>query len=357
MNRSFIKALVIAVPLTLAGVSCSKDKNDNTNVTDIEALKKQILADAANIVCKASYQDMFDKAQALKTSIATLNTTTNDANLADSQNKWRAMRTTWEQTEAWLFGPVAEDQIDPRIDTWPVEFNDLESILSGNQALTPEYVAGLEESLKGFHPIEYLLWGQNGNKTAAQFTVREKEFLVSLTANLVKLTTEVRDSWSVDGYDKQLANAGAGSTEFTTQQAAFLQIVDGMSGICDEVANGKIKEPFDAQDPKLEESPFAKNSTIDFTNNIKGILDIYQGRFNSDGKGLEDLVREKDLSLDADIKSKHAAAIAALNDITIPFGEAIVTQQSKVQNAMTKIQALFNVLDGDLKTFVQKNVK
>jgi putative iron-regulated protein len=94
-----------------------------------------------------------------------------------------------------------------------------------------------------------------------------------------------------------LATAGAGSTEFTSQQAAFLQIVDGMAGICGEVADSKIKEPFDAQDPTLEESPFSKNSVIDFTNNINGILDMYQGKFAQDGKGLEDIVRANNLQL------------------------------------------------------------
>ncbi|RVT98281.1 hypothetical protein EOD41_18090 [Mucilaginibacter limnophilus] len=356
MNKSIFKVALISVPLVLAGVSCKKDKSDNNN-TDTETLKKQILSTAATTVCRASYEDMYAKAQALQTAVNTLNTTPNDDNLADARVKWKAMRTTWEQTEAWLFGPVSENQIDPRIDTWPVDFNALENILHGNDTLTEEYVDNLEESLKGFHPIEYLLWGENGNKTAAEFTAREKEFLGSLTQNLVKLTKEVRDTWSTDGYDKQLENAGSGSTAFPTQRAAFIQLVDGMSGICNEVANGKIKDPFDAANPDLEESPFAQNSLIDFTNNINGIMAMYQGRFTADGQGLEDLVREKNLSLDADIKSKHAAAIAALNDIKVPFGEAITHEQSKVQNAMNKINALFDVLDGDLKDFVQAQVK
>jgi predicted lipoprotein len=108
------------------------------------------------------------------------------------------------------------------------------------------------------------------------------------------------------------------------------------------------------QDPKLEESPFAKNSIIDFTNNIKGIMDMYQGKFNEDGKGLEDLVRINNLSLDNDIKTKHGTAIAALQAITVPFGEAIITQQTQVQTAMNKINELAETLAEDLKPFVQQ---
>ena len=127
-----------------------------------------------------------------------------------------------------------------------------------------------------------------------------------------------------------------------------------MAGICDEVANGKMKDPFDAQDPLQEESPFAKNSIIDFTNNIKGILAMYQGKFTGDGKGIEDLVRNYNLSLDNEIKTKHQAAMASLQAISLPFGEAIISQPTQVSNAMAKINELAVVLTTKLKPFVQQ---
>ncbi|MEP7259500.1 MAG: imelysin family protein, partial [Flavitalea sp.] len=138
----------------------------------------------------------------------------------------------------------------------------------------------------------------------------------------------------------------------TTKAAAYSEIVDAMAGICDEVANGKIKDPFDLQDPTQEESPFAKNSITDFTNNIKGIMVIYQGKLTDDGKGIEDLVRNYNLSLDNDIKTAHAAALASLNAISVPFGEAITTQQNQVQTAMTKINDLATLLETKLSPFV-----
>ncbi|MEJ0103178.1 MAG: imelysin family protein [Bacteroidota bacterium] len=251
-------------------------------------------------------------------------------------------------------GPVESDDIDPRIDTWPVDFNELDAILNGSDELNEAYVNGLEESLKGFHPIEYLLWGQDGSKTAAELTARQKEFLLALTQNLNTLCGSVKASWT-SGYANQFATAGAsGNTVYPTTKSAYEALVDGMAGICDEVANGKMKDPFDAQDPLQEESPFAKNSIIDFTNNIKGILAIYEGKFTNDGKGVEDLVRNYNLSLDNEIKSKHQAAITALNAINIPFGEAILTQPTQVTNAMAKINDLAETLETKLKPFVQQ---
>lgn len=335
--------------------SCTKD--DNNGEVDITALNTEILQHTASNVCAASYEDLSAKAGQLLTAVNTLNTTTNDANLNACRDLWKSIRQTWEKSEAWLFGPVDVDKIDPRIDTWPVDFNDLNTVLASSDELNEEYIASLNEdhdALRGFHPIEYLLWGQNGGKTASELTVREKEYLLALAQNLKTLADEVKTSWT-GGYANLLATAGtSGNSEYPSRKVAFEIIVDAMAGICDEVANGKIKDPFDAQNPKLEESPFAKNSITDFTNNIIGIMEIYQGNFAEDGKGLEDLVRAYNLSLDNEIKTKHGTAIAALKAITVPFGEAILTKQTQVQTAMDKIDDLATTLEEKLKPFVQQ---
>jgi putative iron-regulated protein len=343
LQYSFVVLAITAIS------SCSK--SDDTT-TDTATLKTTILADASVKVCTGSYEDMYSKSTALLNAVTTLNTTTTDANLTSCRQLWKDVRTTWEQSESWLFGPVSTNDIDPRIDTWPVDFNALDAILASSATLNEAYVDGLADALKGFHPIEYLLWGQSGTKTAAQLTAREKEFLLALAQNLNKLCKEVRDSWTTGGYATQLSTAGSGSVAYTSKLAAFKEIVDAMAGIADEVANAKISEPFTAQDPSLEESPFAKNSITDFTNNINGIMDMYQGKFISDGAGLEDLVRTYNLSLDNEIKTKHAAAIASLQAITVPFGQAITTQQTLVQNAITKINDLKTTIETKLSPFV-----
>jgi len=353
MNPLFKNTLWLAVPAVMTIASCKKDKNDKT---DNDALKAQILSEVSANVCTASYEDMLSKANALQTAVNTLTATPNDVNLTAARNAWKNMRITWEQSEAWLFGPVEADNIDPRIDTWPVDFTQLDEILNGSDALNEAYVDGLDDALKGFHPIEYILWGVDGNRTAASLTEREKQYLQGLTQNLVKLSGSAKDAWT-GGYNAQLATAGKGSAEFSTQQAAYVQLVDAMSGICEEVANSKMKEPFDNQDPTKEESPFAKNSVTDFTNNIKGVMAMYQGKFTVDGKGIEDLVRESNLSLDGEIKSKYDAAISALGAFSKPFGEAIISEPTKVQNAMTKVNELEEVLDSKLKLFIQQQVK
>lgn len=76
-------------------------------------------------------------------------------NLAAAQAAWRAARVPWEQSEAFLFGPVADDDRDPKLDSWPVNVVDIEAVIAAN---VPIVIDDLDDTAKGFHTIEYLLF-------------------------------------------------------------------------------------------------------------------------------------------------------------------------------------------------------
>ncbi|NCA22267.1 MAG: hypothetical protein EBS86_14155, partial [Crocinitomicaceae bacterium] len=90
--------------------------------------------------------------------------------------------------------------------------------------------------------------------------------------------------------------------------------------------------------------------------NIICVQNVYLGKYSTDGKGLEDLVRKYNLTLDNTIKTKINNAIAALGTVTDPFGTAISTQQVQVQNAIDAIDELKEVLELQLLPFVQQKV-
>jgi putative iron-regulated protein len=344
----------------LGFVTLNACKDDENKILAVDTtLNQQILADFSVGVASSTYTDLAAKADQLKTQFSTLQANKTDINLAIMRQTWRDARTIWEQSEAHLFGPVSTENIDPRIDTWPVNFTDLDAQLASDNAFNESYIDGLDDALKGFHPIEYILFGNNGTKKAADLTDRQMEYLQGLVLNLVKLTAQLEGNWdpssSSTNYINAVSKAGEGSAEYATQLAAFEELVNAMAGICDEVANGKLAEPYEQKNPALEESPFASNSIIDFTNNIKGVQNVYLGNYKSDGKGLEDLVKLHNLSLDADIKAKLNAAITALGNITDPFGTAITTQPVQIQNAMNAINDLKNVLEVDLADFITKH--
>ncbi len=345
--------------LALLGCVLANCSSDDDNVPAIDATQNTtILTDFSTNVASTVYISLAGKTSTLYDNIVELTSTKSQTSLASAQATWKEAREIWEQSEAHLFGPVATEEIDPRIDTWPVNFTDLELQLSSENEFTDEYINNLDDALKGFHPIEYLIFGENGNKDASELTDRELEYLNALATNLRDLTAELATRWtpSTSGnYITEVSTAGNGSTTYKKQVDALEEIVNAMSGICDEVANGKLAEPYDQKDPQLEESPFAGNSIIDFTNNIKGVKNVYTGSFASDGHGLDELVKKHNLSLDAEITASIDAAINALGKITDPFGEAITTQSVQIENAMDAINELQTVLNEKLLPFVQQH--
>ncbi len=353
--KSSIKFLFMALFFVAILTAC-KEKTPEP----MPDITQAILIDYSNNISMHTYTELALASDQLHADIVKFSLSPTKVGLEKCQSDWKSTRAIWEQSEASLFGPVSTNSIDPRIDTWPIDFNRLDSILKSSAVFNQMYIEQLEESLKGFHPIEYLLFGRGTSKQFSKFDNRQLEYLVALSENLKTLTASLKSDWDVNAgnFYTIFSSAGNGSTLYTTKRAAFEEIANAMVGICDEVANGKIGEVFTTLDSNKEESPFAKNSLTDFTNNINGVLYAYQSKNKiADGNGLEDFVRQHNLSLDGAIKQKHGSAIAALNNISMPFGEAIHLQPIQVQNAIDAINALKNEMETNLLPLIQLHIK
>jgi len=341
------------IALASFAVSCDDDEEVGANFKD-----REVVTAYADSVVVPTYMLLSTRAVALETAVSTLAATPNETNLTAAKNAWVATRVPWEQSEAHLFGPVSANGYDPAMDSWPVNRTDLDAVLASGNALTQAYVSALPEEQKGFHTLEYLLWGDNGNKAAAALTARELEYSKALAAELTTVTGALATSWTAGvggaaAYRTVFTNAGMGSTAYPSLGSAAQEILVGMSGICDEVANGKIADPYDAHDPQKVESQFSFNSQLDFADNIRGVLNAYTGdaaAAGTMGRGLSDYVVALDPALDARFRAEIADAIAAIGAIPPPFRTAITTPSSyplieAAQAAIRKVQA---TIDGPL---------
>jgi putative iron-regulated protein len=349
---------------------CKKSENTNTAAEDFNTLKTSAIADFVHVVALPGYADLKTKATALNNAVITLNTATTEANLAAAKLAWKDVRSTWENCEGYLFGPVDSDEHDPETDTWPVNFVDLEALLADlTHSLSVADIEALtNRALKGYHPIEYVLWGKKlSPQTAATLTAntRQKLYIVSLSTALKNQADALYNSWLSSGgnYTNLVLTAGAATnTTFAKKQDVYLAILEGMVGICGEVAGGKMKEPFDAEafaagtGAELVESPFSGNSLIDFKNNIKGAYNVYLGRYATQGKGIADLVKQKNIALNNNIILKFEAAINSFDNITVTYEEAIVSQRIQCQQTMTAIASLSTLLDTELRAFIITNI-
>lgn len=358
MNLKAYSFTVISALIILSG--CKKDESDDTTPAfSNQEIQTKILSDFSNVLALPLYQDLDSKMNLFCNSCLALDTLTNQTNLNTARQSWKNVRAVWEQSEAFLFGPVATANIDPGSDTWPVDFNALDSLLNTGNAFDQAYINTLGDELKGYHPAEYLLWGSNGNKLSADLTAQELAYLKALAADLREKTSSLLTSWSLsnaNSYALHVSNAGQSTSIYPSQKAALEEIINAMIGICDEVANGKIAEPFNMANPALEESPFSQNSLADFKNNIVGVRNVYYGKYMQDGYGINDYLNNNNLSLHNNIANQIENAVNSFNAITVPFGQAITTQPTQVNNVITQINILKNTLETQVLPFIQQTV-
>lgn len=350
MNYRFLIPFASAF-LAVAIVACG---DSTTEPVDADEQKTSaVLNDITYKVILPTYTELDQKAQVLADAVAALQSGINDAKLEAARQAWRDARRPWEQSEGFLFGPVDTKGIDPSIDSWPVNKVDLDAVLASSATLTKEYIDGLEGTLKGFHTIEYLIFGTGETKPASAMTPREIEYLVAVTQSFKGATAQLRQSWEAtgDNFAAQLANAGGSSTIYTSQRSALEDIVGGMAGICDEVANGKINDPFTQQDRTLEESQFSNNSNADFQDNIRSVKNLYLGTYGTNsGKGVSELVAAKNSTLDARVRTEIDAAITAIGAMQPSFGEAIFNNKAAVEAAQTAVRKLQATFDNEVTT-------
>ena len=328
---------------------------------------QQVFDDFVNVLAKPNYTDFEQKAQALNDAVIQLNINTNDENLKAAQNQWFTTRDAWEQAEGWLFGPVEEttaqqSSFDAQMDTWPMNKTQLDSLLaSQTTSFTNQNVALFDNALKGFHPLEYLLFGIGGIKKAANFTQKEKQYMLALSANLYNNIKNLNIAFNT--YTPNLLNIAKRTSNFKNEYDALNTIASAMVAICEEVADGKMQVPIDeyknnADDPeKYEESQFAYSTLRDFKNNMIGVRNVYLGQYTNDGNGISELVASVNKSLDSKIKQQIEAAIAAVQNIqATSYGNAVKNQLTQIQNTQKIIRTLKATLETELiKGFIEVN--
>lgn len=351
--------------LSVAAINCGDDDDNDTGDNQKTYDYSSILENTVNKVIVPTYKDLYDAATGLHEAVEALAEDTSDDNLEAAQDAWVSARIPWEQSEAFLFGPVADQGLDPALDSWPVDYVQLDQVLDSGLELTADSITeNLGGGLKGFHTIEYLLWDEH-DKTAEDFAdnSREIEYLVAVTESLMNDAETLYKAWAsgeeedgYEGFGESFYLAGQDGGRYYSQTDAVQELINGMVDICDEVANGKIADPFDEGDVSLVESQFSYNSIQDFTDNMRSVQNIYLGTYDDAGSpGLTDFVSEMDSDLDARVKSEIEASISAIEAITddseaYPFRDAVTDEDAKddIEAAQKAITTVMDTLGDDV---------
>ena len=339
----FAMLFVAACTMTMSMTSCSSDdEKDNTvDVTKeqndaIEALTKQYLSDVVyptygNLANEC--ENLFNKISALKTKLKA------DATVSQSEidaicTSYKNARNYWEQSEAFLYGAASDFEIDPHIDTWPLDVPTLGEDLTDDAKIQKldaadgiEYArTSLTAENLGFHGIEFIFFRDGKNRSAAFFNNDEKETDSDITAKgdvtaqqevifATAVAGDLRDkcfqlevAWNANAsaahktrvaecaktssdfatkvvkngltYGENLTAVNAGTSTYNSWKKVVEEIlVGGCSNICAEVADQKMGQAYRAatgtgdaeDDPNYIESPYSHNSFVDFYGNIMSI--------------------------------------------------------------------------------------
>jgi putative iron-regulated protein len=330
-----------------------------TTETQSGDIKKVVVSDFANQVVIPTYQLLVTKSQDLSKAVDAFVAKPGDDTLKAAQDAWRATRTPWEQSEAFAFGPAESLGYDGDLDDWPVNETDVKAILSSKAELTPESIKQLQTTQKGFHTIEYLLFGLNNDRKSTDLKERDLKLLKLLTDAFNQTAQDLTKSWveGVNGnlaYSQVFATAGDSSnSSYPTVNAALEEIVQGKIGCLDEVANEKIGEPLKEKTTKALESRFSHHSLEDFKSNIRSVENAYLGRAaessESKGKSISNLVAETDPKLDEQVKSELQAALTALDAVPNP-----IEPKMSDADALAKLEAAQKAIATVQETIQQK---
>lgn len=384
-----IKTTLKFLPLLLLGISTVACSDDDTPEIVEESTKEASLKSATeayiNHTVLPTYKGMADAAIELYNNCEIISEhhaagilTTED--VAAAANAWKESRRYWELSEAFLFGPAADHNIDPHIDSWPLDKAAMDRLLAeirngADYSIDNNFGYGL----LGFHSIEYMLFelsadGCTSNYHALTYTPEEITYLVMVaedlrnqcvcleacwagTPNVTAEKQEILDEADLDmgkQHGWMMMNAGQPGSIYKTYQEAAEEIIQGCIDIADEVGNTKIGRPHNGStldDRNYIESPYSLNSIEDFQDNIRSIQNSYCGSVSGDAS-ISDYIRSVNPSLDTELRVALETSIAAIAAIPEPFalnatgaaaanavevvGEDLVATLEKVYSELSK---------------------
>ena len=353
MYRSFLAG---SATLALSATTALADERANVLTTYAD-------------IALAGYSDSLVTAQALQAAIDALVAAPSVETLDAARTAWIASRVPYQQTEVFRFGNPIVDDWEGKVNAWPLDEGlmdyvdaayggptDENEFAALNVIANPTFsIAGLDVDAtvidadligdvlneadgietnvaRGYHAIEFLLWGQDLNGTDAgagdrpytDFVQGERctggncdrrvDYLTAATDLLISDLEFIIDQWDEDGE----ARTGL----IADPDAGIVAMITGMGSLSyGEQAGQRMRLGLMLNDPEEEHDCFSDNTHNSHYYDGKGVQNVYLGRYERidgtviEGPGLTALVAAVDPSLDDEVRGKLATTMGALTAI------------------------------------------
>jgi Uncharacterized iron-regulated protein len=323
-------------------------------IVELPALKRAVITNYAAIIA-ATYEDSLAAAQKLKSTVNAFLENPSEDGLASAKKAWIAARVPYSQSEAGRFydGPI--DQVEGRINSWPIDEAYVDYI-AGNPdagiinttssfpAITRDLILSLNEKegkkniSTGFHAFEFLLWGQDrstngpGDRSwrdysnAARNSERRRQYLRIVTELLVEHLKSVAAEWADGKTDNYRSRLLAMEPDM-----ALANILKGMGALSGpEVAGERLTTPYETKAQEEEQDCFSDNTCNDLIDDARGLANVYFGRYESvcgkkiQGAGLHDLLMRVNPEFASKLSAQVETAVARAKEIPSPFDQAML---------------------------------
>lgn len=364
-----------------AVVSCSDDDDgtDDANLVTVE----EVVANYADIVL-ANYQDALTTAETLKEKIDAFVDNPTETSLGEAKEAWLDARNPYGESEAFRFygGPIDDDDgPEGQLNAWPLDESYIDNVNGNVNGSDPNngtniinspndfptidkaLIASLNEDggetnvSSGYHAIEFLLWGQDvsdgpggGERPASDFVVTGDESSPEFRRGAyLKATIELIlddlggliDEWGPNG------NYRAFFTSPGEEDNSLEKILAGIGKLSKgELAGERMFVALDEKSKEDEHSCFSDNTHNDIIRNAMGIQNVYLGKYTKvdgsviDGAGIDDLVKQEDEDLNAQLVNLLSQSVTLTKAIQAPFDQEILEEpgRTRVNDAITSLR-------------------
>jgi hypothetical protein len=274
----------------------------------------QVLRNLVDNVIVPTYTKLADDVEDLEKTLKGLTVSTiTQAQINKACEDFKDARLNWERSEAFLMGAASDFDIDPTIDSWPLNRSLLLSYF--NNGMSEEMLD--DATILGFHAMEFILFRDGQPRKVAEFQgtdtykgfekitgEQELAYAQTICTLLKQRCFQLQVAWEGEknasrvavvkaaglpytteaglSYGENLTGAGINSkSTFKSLKSAIAQVLSDDEGSCvgiaNEVGTAKIANPFSSGDVSYVESPYSYNSIADFRDNIRSIRNIWLG--------------------------------------------------------------------------------
>lgn len=369
--------MIALLGITCGFAACSDDKDD-PDPNQLDTRKTAIITQYVNGVVIPTYRSLADEAVELATLCEELRQNPSQSKVDECCESWISARKYWELSEAFLFGAAADYNIDPHIDSWPLQKSQLDNILANDALIdaldedgaAADAFATLGYGLLGFHAVEYVLFRDGAPRKVSEISEAELIYNAAVAQDLANQTIRLEASWAgvanissakqnrleefelepSFNYGENMITAGmTGNTLYKTQLAAMEQILTGASDISDEVGNTKITDPVNSGNVLDVESWYSWNSIADFTDNIRSVRNAYYGSLDGSvgNNSMAAYVNKVNSSLDSNVRKAIDNAINEISSMPAPFRNHLT--KAETQKAVDACNTLLDALDAAIE--------